>query len=228
MVAPAETILILGGTREAYDVAARLHADGTSRVITSLAGRTAAPLVPAGELRIGGFGGVDGLVCFLRAETVSRVIDATHPFAHQISQNARLACRQLALPLEVVERPAWTRRDGDHWTEVDDLETAARILPDNARVFLALGRQYLSAFTARPDCRFVIRMVDPPEVPLPFASHDLVLGKASADAETEAELLRKHAITHLVARNSGGNAGYGKILAARQLGIAVILLKRAS
>ncbi|MBP1851117.1 cobalt-precorrin-6A reductase [Rhizobium halophytocola] len=220
-----DTVLILGGTAEAADLAARLVAETTARVITSLAGRTMDPVLPPGEVRIGGFGGADGLAGYLKDEQVSRVIDATHPFARRISQNAVSACAAAGIPLERVERRPWLAGTGDRWTDVASLDAAAAALPRGARVFLALGRQYLDAFRARTDCHFVLRMVDPPEVPLGFASHDLLIGKP-ADADSEAALLSGHRITHVVCRNSGGAAGFGKIEAARMLGLPVILIAR--
>lgn len=221
-----EKLLILGGTAEAADLAARLVAEGKVDVLTSLAGRTANPAPIAGAVRIGGFGGVEGLARFIAENRIDRVIDATHPFATRISENARLACESAGVPLERLDRPSWTRDDKDRWTEVDTLEEAAAALPGGACAFLALGRQYLSAFEKRDDCHFVIRMVDPPEKTLGFRDFELILGKPSGDPRLEAELLKQYRITHLVCRNSGGNAGYGKILAARELALPVVLIKR--
>ncbi len=221
-----ERVLILGGTAEAADLATKLVAEGKVDVLTSLAGRTANPAPIAGTVRIGGFGGAEGLASFLAQNRIDRVIDATHPFATRISENARIACQAIGIPLEHLDRPSWTRSEHDDWTEVETLEQAAAALPSAARAFLALGRQHLAAFKGRDDCHFVIRMVDPPPEPMAFRSFDLILGKPSSDPQAEADLLSRHGITHLVCRNSGGNAGYGKILAARQLGLPVIILKR--
>lgn len=219
-------ILILGGTAEAADLAARLVAQGETDVITSLAGRTANPAPLAGEVRIGGFGGAEGLTRYIAENGITKVIDATHPFASRISENARLACAAAGVPLERPERPVWQRQPGDTWIEVRTLEEAAAALPAGARAFLALGRQHLASFEARPDCHFVVRVVDPPDVPPAFASSDLVVGKPSIDPEAETMLFRDHAITHLICRNSGGTAGYGKIMAARKLGLPVIMIGR--
>ena len=221
-----ETILILGGTAQAIEIAERLVSGGGKRVITSLAGRTADPKRPPGELHIGGFGGVEGLGAYLLTEGITRVIDATHPFARQISANAAAACQKVGVELEVVKRALWQEQPGDRWQPVADVTEAAAVLPAGARAFLALGRQHLAPFTARSDCHFVIRMVDPPEGTLGFASFDLVLGKPSQDTAAEAALLKAHEITHLVCRNSGGEAGYGKIAAARTLGLPVALIGR--
>lgn len=219
-------MLILGGTAEATALAEQLVARGDVTVVTSLAGRTAHPVLPPGEVRIGGFGGAAGLAAYIRDNGVTRLIDATHPFARRISENAIQAAAETGITLEHLVRPGWERQRGDRWQEVSALEEAAQVLPAGATVFLALGRQYLDAFAARSDCRFVIRMVDAPAEPLPFADSVLILGKPSADPVREAELFAAHGVTHLVCRNSGGAAGYGKIAAARQMGIPVIMIGR--
>ncbi len=230
MAAPVdrrEKVLILGGTAEAAAIARRL-VDAGADVVTSLAGRTSNPAPLPGRTRIGGFGGAEGLARYIAENGIAKVIDATHPFANRISQNARLACAATGIPLEQPARPAWEKRPGDNWIEVQSLEEAAAALPAGARVFLALGRQHLGTFEGRQDCHFVVRMVDPPEKPLGFASCDLLLGKASADPEEEADLFRLHRVTHLVCRNSGGEAGYGKIVAARRMGLPVVMVGRAA
>lgn len=220
-----QKILILGGTAEARLLAAHLIEEGHS-VTTSLAGRTVDPVLPEGEVRIGGFGGAEGLAAYLRDEQFDRMIDATHPFARRISENAIKASAMSGIPLEQRLRPRWQKQPGDRWKSVATLETAAEVLPQAATVFLALGRQYLDAFIGRDDCRFVIRMVDPPETPLGFSDHMLVLGKPASDPDREADLFTAHGITHLVCRNSGGPAGYAKIIAARQLALPVIMIER--
>jgi precorrin-6A/cobalt-precorrin-6A reductase len=220
-----QKILILGGTAEARLLAAQLIEEGHS-VTTSLAGRTVDPVLPDGEVRIGGFGGADGLAAYLRDEQFDRMIDATHPFARRISENAIKASAISGIPLEQRLRPRWQKQPGDRWKSVATLEAAAEALPQAATVFLALGRQYLDAFIGRDDCRFVIRMVDPPETPLGFSDHMLVLGKPASDPDREADLFSAHGITHLVCRNSGGPAGYAKIIAARRLALPVIMIER--
>ena len=223
--APRQKILILGGTAEARLLAAHLIEEGHI-VTTSLAGRTVDPVLPEGEVRIGGFGGAEGLAAYLRDEKFDRMIDATHPFAKRISENAIKASAMSGIPLEQRLRPRWQKQPGDRWKSVATLEAAAEALPQAATVFLALGRQYLEAFIRRNDCRFVIRMVDPPESPLGFSDHMLVLGKPASDPDREADLFTAHGITHLVCRNSGGPAGYAKIIAARRLALPVILIER--
>lgn len=220
-----QKILILGGTAEARILAERLVAEG-HLVTTSLAGRTVDPILPAGAVRIGGFGGAEGLAVYLQTEGFDRMIDATHPFARRISENAIKAAAISGVPLEQRLRPRWKKQPGDRWRSVATLEAAAEALPSGATVFLALGRQYLDAFVGRDDCRFVIRMVDAPETPLAFADYTLVLGKPASDPDREADLLTAHGVTHLVCRNSGGPAGYAKILAARRLAMPVVMLER--
>lgn len=220
-----QKILILGGTAEARLLAERLVVEG-HLVTTSLAGRTVDPILPAGAVRIGGFGGAEGLAVYLKTEGFDRMIDATHPFARRISENAIKAAAISGVPLEQRLRPRWQKQPGDRWRSVATLEAAAEALPSGATVFLALGRQYLDAFVGRDDCRFVIRMVDAPETPLAFADYTLVLGKPESDPDREADLLTAHGVTHLVCRNSGGPAGYAKILAARRLAMPVVMLER--
>ena len=222
-----ETVLILGGTREAAELAATLVKDHTGwRVVTSLAGRTKEPKPLAGEVRTGGFGGAEGLADYLRAEGVTRLIDATHPFARRISENARQAARMAGVRLEVRMRPPWKRQDGDRWIEVGSLEEACDAIPAGARVLLALGRQHIAPFAARADVHFLVRMVDPPETPLALPDHELLLSRPADTADEEAALLKAHDITHVVCRDSGGDGAYAKIAAARALGLPVIMIGR--
>ncbi|MCW4117140.1 cobalt-precorrin-6A reductase [Aurantimonas sp. MSK8Z-1] len=223
---PADTILILGGTAEAGALAGELAAARPNlRVITSLAGRTAAPSLPVGEVRIGGFGGADGLAAYLKEEGITRLIDATHPFAAGISRNAEKAAAAAAVPRLCLVRAPWMPVAGDLWTEVDCIGAARDALPGNARPFLALGRQHLSPFARRADLAPVVRMIDPPDPPLTFRA-DLVLGKPSCEPAEEAALFTRLGVTHLVCRNSGGGASYAKIEAARALALPVIVIAR--
>lgn len=223
----AKTILILGGTAEAEQYAKDVIAQHPDwRVIMSLAGRTKAPQKTPGETRIGGFGGAEGLAQYLRNEQVSQFVDATHPYALQISKNAKIASEQTRIPLTKIERPAWSRKAEDDWILVSGIDAACEALPRNARAFLALGSQYISAFEKRKDCHFTIRMVDPPTAPLPFFAHTVVLGKPPMDAAAERQLFEDNRITHLVTRNSGGTRSYAKIEAARLLKLPVIMIER--
>ena len=221
----ARAILILGGTAEARKLASRLAGRGDLRVITSLAGRTHAPATPAGEVRIGGFGGVAGLVAYLKSEGIAAVIDATHPFATTMSGNAVESCRQVSIPHVRLERPAWKPEIGDNWTNVEDEAAACAATPAGATAFLALGSQYLAAFVAREDLSYVVRMIDPPSA-RPPGNWVVITGKPSASADEEAALFSAHGISHLVCRNSGGTAGYAKIAAARDLGLPVVMIEQ--
>ncbi|MBU4531082.1 MAG: cobalt-precorrin-6A reductase [Hoeflea sp.] len=222
-----ETILILGGTREATELARDLvSANPGARIITSLAGRTKEPAPLAGEVRTGGFGGAEGLADYIRANGVTRLIDATHPFARQISLNAVEAARITGVALDIRTRNPWAREPGDDWIEVETLEAARDAIPPRARVLLALGSQHIGVFASREDVHFVVRMIDRPETPLDLHDHALVLGRPGDTAAVEAMLLVAHSITHIVCRNSGGPAAYAKIEAARQLGLPVIMVSR--
>ncbi|MAY61303.1 MAG: cobalt-precorrin-6A reductase [Rhizobiales bacterium] len=221
-----ETILILGGTREGAELAARLvMSRPEARVVTSLAGRTKEPAPLSGEVRIGGFGGAAGLADWMKNNTVTALIDATHPYAETISANAVAGAETAGVPLLRIARPAWPPEAGDRWIEVRDLEAAVDAVPGRSVSFLALGSQHVGAFSVRPDCHFIVRMVDPPESPLPFDA-EIVLGRPGADATSEEALFRAYDIDCIVCRNSGGDAGYAKIAAARNLGLPVIMIAR--
>ncbi len=222
----AKSILVLGGTAEAASLAKKLVANRDLRVITSLAGRTQRPAAIEGEVRSGGFGGVDGLCAYLDAEKIDLLIDATHPFAKQISAHARAAAFRTGIRLECVERPPWMPQKGDNWISVAGPDDAALALPSAARAFLALGRQHLEAFYARDDVHFVVRMVDAPPALLPFKNHELILARAGHDKACERALFQSYKISHLVCRNSGGARGSAKLAAARSLGLPVIMIER--
>ena len=225
---PSETILILGGTREAADLAKELvAAKPGARIITSLAGRTKEPAPLDGEVRTGGFGGIEGLARYLRETGVTRLIDATHPFARQISTNAIEASRLAGVALDVRTRTPWPKQPGDTWIEVETLEATRDAIPPRSRVLLALGSQHIDLFASRDDVHFVVRMIDQPDTPLELPDHTLVLGRPGDTAAVETMMLIAHSITHIVCRNSGGKAAYAKIEAARQLGLLVIMIGRS-
>ncbi len=224
---PAPHILVLGGTSEARQLAERLDRRGTLRLTLSLAGRTAAPLKQAGEIHVGGFGGADGLAQWLRDNKVDLLVDATHPFAIKMSANASAAAQTTGVPLIVVERKAWPRVDGDRWIEVASIEDAADALDIAPRtVLLTVGRQELGPFRNALQHRYVVRSVDPvgPESGLPGA--DYILDRGPFDEAAEHRLLRERGIEILVTKNSGGDATYGKIAAARALGLPVVMVQR--
>nr|WP_246149332.1 cobalt-precorrin-6A reductase [Skermanella pratensis] len=193
-------------------------------VVTSLAGRTRAPAVLPGEVRIGGFGGAEGLAAYLRDNAVTAVIDATHPFAATISRHAEEACRQAGVPRLALVRPEWVAGPGDRWIGVDDMEAAAAAVPGGARAFLTVGRQELGPFASRADAWFLARVIDPQEPPSPNIA--LVTGRGPFDLDAERALLADHGITVVVSKNSGGGASQPKLAAARELGIPVIMVRR--
>jgi precorrin-6A/cobalt-precorrin-6A reductase len=220
-------ILILGGTTEARQLAERLAGRPDLEVTVSLAGRTAAIVAHPVPLRVGGFGGADGLAEYLQRERVDLLVDATHPYAEIISRNAIAAANAANLPLLALRRRPWEPVAGDRWTVVADADAAiAAIGADPRRVFLALGRQEVAAFEAAPQHAYLIRSIDPVEPPLALPNAVYLVARGPFDEGEERALLARHGIEVIVCRNSGGTAAYGKIAAARVLGIAVIMLGR--
>ncbi|MCK7582978.1 MAG: cobalt-precorrin-6A reductase [Chromatiales bacterium] len=221
-------LLILGGTTEAYDLAERLAELGGRHVINSLAGRTANPRLPAGETRIGGFGGVEGLVRYLDERSIRAVIDVTHPFAARMGWNAAEACRLAGVPLLRLERPAWTPEPGDAWAPVATWADAAEALRETQarRVLLAVGRQELTHFADIEDIRFLIRLVTPPDPKPAFQAAEWLYSRGPFALDDERALLDTWAIDTLVCKNSGGEATSAKLIAARERGIRVVMLQR--
>lgn len=217
-------ILILGGIREAADLAAMLAGRGHF-VMTSLAGRTKEPLPVSGDIRIGGFGGATGLSAFIKAEKFDVLIDATHPFARLISANASIAAQTTGCHFISYTRPVWQKQQGDHWIDVASLEEAKTAIPVNSRVLLALGSQHIDGFSSRQDVHFIIRMVDLPQAPLLFENFSLIIGKPGG-VIAETQLLKEMQISHILCRNSGGVGAYAKIEAARNLLLPVIIINR--
>ena len=217
-------ILILGGTGEARELAAQLVSLG-HRVTTSLAGRTREPILPAGELRVGKFGGVPGLVGYLRAMQFDRLVDATHPYAGLISINAVAASQQTGIPLVRFMRPVWTEPEGTHWRHVADIAAAAEALPSGAAALITSGHEGLETLLERDDCRLVVRLIETPDEPLPRHAR-LLLGRPPYTLDTERTLFAREAITHLVTKNSGGPQTEAKLEAARLAGAEVIMVDR--
>jgi len=225
-MAEPRRVLILGGTEQARALADALAAESGIAPVTALAGRTAEPRRPAGIVRIGGFGGVDGLVAALAEVRAAALVDATHPYAARISANAVTAAGRAAVPLLRLDRLAWTPVPGDRWTVVPDMASAARALPSSpATVFLTTGRQSLAAFATRPEHRYVVRVVDPPEAALPIDA-DVIVARGPFSQDAERRLLRERGIGLVVTKNAGGEATYAKIAAARALGLPVIVVDR--
>jgi precorrin-6A/cobalt-precorrin-6A reductase len=220
-------VLILGGTTEASGLAHLLAADRRFETTLSLAGRTSKPRRQPVRTRIGGFGGVDGMAAWLRQEAIEAVVDATHPYADQISSHAVAACGRLAIPLATVLRPAWRPETGDQWLTVASAEAAAEALgPEPRRIFLSLGRLELGAFAASSQHHYLARMVDPPEGIVLPRDISLIFDRGPFDEQAETALLEQERIDLLVSKNSGGTATYAKIAAARRLGIPVVMIAR--
>lgn len=221
-------LLILGGTSEARLLAERLERRGNTRITLSLAGRTSSPLKQAGEVRTGGFGGADGLAAWLQDNRVDVLVDATHPFATQISANARAAAATTKIDLIVLEREAWQRVNGDRWIEVASIEDAVAALGGQPRtVFLAIGRQELAHFLRAPQHKYVVRSVDPVGADSELPNAVYILGRGPFDEAAEHRLLRERDIQVVVAKNSGGDGTYGKLAAARALNLPVIMVQRS-
>jgi precorrin-6A/cobalt-precorrin-6A reductase len=220
-------ILILGGTAEARGLAERLAKRADLDITLSLAGRTMSPAALPVPVRSGGFGGVAGLSDYLARERIEALIDATHPYANIISANAAAAARNAHVPFLALRRPRWLRADGDRWTEVDDVGAAVAALGQKPRrVFVALGRNELVPFTAAPQHHYLIRSVDPVEPPLPLPQVSYVTGRGPFSEADDRALLVSHRIDAVIAKNSGGSPTYGKIAAARALGLDVVMLRR--
>lgn len=225
-------LLLLGGTTEASALARHLAAHwqdpGAGRqAVFSYAGRTARPASQPLPCRIGGFGGASGLVDYLRAEAITHVVDATHPFAAQMSRNALAACGDAGVPIVSFERSPWHAQAGDCWTHVPDMEAAVATLPESGeRVFLAIGKQNLARFAIKPDNHYLLRLVDAPEAALPLPNATVEIARGPFDVAADMALMRRHQISHVVAKNAGGTGAKAKLAAARALGLPVILIDR--
>lgn len=219
-------VLILGGTTEARRLAEILH--GRVRLTSSLAGRVAQPRLPAGEVRIGGFGGAEGLAQWLRAHDVDALIDATHPFAGTISFHAAAAAAETHVPLLALRRPGWVAGEGDDWRPAASLQEAAALLPGlGQRVFLTTGRMGLAAFADLAEPWFLVRSVDAPEPPHP-PRMEVLLDRGPFTLDGERELLARHRIDVVVTKDSGGAATAPKLTAAREAGLPVVVVQRPS
>ena len=220
-------VLILGGTTEARLLGERLAQRRGLDVTLSLAGRTAAPVAHAVPVRIGGFGGAEGLAAYLTAERIDALIDATHPYATVISANAMEAARSSAVPFLVLHRPPWNAVAGDRWTEVDDASAAVGAIGQQSRnVFVALGRNDIAAFADGPQHNYLFRSVDPVDPPLPLPHVTYITARGPFRQADDRALMTAHQIDVVISKNSGGDAAYGKIAAARALGIEVIMVRR--
>ncbi|MEH2305873.1 cobalt-precorrin-6A reductase [Nostoc sp.] len=220
-------VLILGGTGDAAELAARVATIQGLDAITSLAGRTHEPSVPLGDLRVGGFGGVAGLASYLRVMQIDLLIDATHPFASQISFNAADAANEVGVPRLMLIRPPWEKESGDRWMEVDSIEAAAASVANQAhRVFLTVGRQELAAFAHLEEIWFLMRMIDPPVDDALVPPGMVLCDRGPFTLNNERQILIDNKIDTIVSKNSGGEATKPKIIAARELGVKVVMVNR--
>ncbi len=225
-------LLILGGTPEAARLAqgaVEKFADKLE-VISSLAGRTSNPAPLPGSVRRGGFGGAGGLADYLAEEKIDVVIDATHPFAARISAHGREACEAKGVLRLTLLRPPWQREAGDDWVEAGGIEDAARALKASTapggRVFLTTGPGSLAPFAALDDRRFLVRLIEPPKAPLGLSDYETVIGRGPFTVAGERALMAEKRIEVLVSKLAGGGATYAKIIAARQLSLPVIMIRR--
>lgn len=217
------TLLVLGGTGEARQIAERLK--GYDAVI-SLAGATRMPEAQPLPTRIGGFGGADGFRRFLDEGGMTAVLDATHPYAHRITKRTAHICAEADIPYTQFLRPPWVPEPGDNWTEIATEPEAARHIPPGAAVFLGTGRQTLERFSNLQGREVICRQIDPPEKPFPFAGGRYLVGRPPFSVEDEVALFQDLGIDVLVVKNAGGAPSRTKLTAARQLGIPVLMIAR--
>ena len=219
-------LLILGGTLEASALAGAVAEKGMTATL-SYAGRVERLKEQPIPRRVGGFGGICGLAQYLRYHKITHVVDATHPFAAQISENAVVACRQNAIRLLALTRPPWCKKAGDDWQNARDIAAAVTALSGPAkRVMLAIGRMHLAQFSPCPQHQYLLRLVDAPDVPPPLPHHRIIISRGPFTVAGDAALLQDHDIELVVAKNSGGSGAQAKILAARQLGLPVLMIDR--
>jgi precorrin-6A/cobalt-precorrin-6A reductase len=220
-------LLILGGTGDALALARQAIDLPELAVITTLAGRTQAPKTVAGTVRVGGFGGEAGLVEYLQTAQIDLLIDATHPFAAQMSWHGAGAAQQVEIPWLMLVRPAWTRSSLDNWIEVDSIAAAVTAIPTTAkRIFLTIGRQQLPPFAVLTDRWCLMRSIDPPDPTMQLPPGELLLDRGPFSLAQELKLLQDYRIEAIVSKNSGGAATYAKVIAARELGLPIVMVQR--
>jgi len=219
-------ILILGGTQEGFWLAEQLSEIAGIEIVSSLAGRTKEPRAPKGEVRMGGFGGADGMARYLREERITHLVNATHPFAERISANAIAAAATAGIPLMRLLRPAWIARHDDRWIAARHATEAAELCRRaGGRIFLTLGSGEITAFADIHNAHFLVRMVDAPDR-LPLSDYRVIAARGPFMLQDELRLLAEHHVGLIVAKNSGGEATYAKIEAARSMGLPVIMIER--
>ena len=219
-------VLLLAGTSEAAEIAAALVGRRDVAVQASMAGATRAPRDLGVPMRLGGFGGEDAFRDYLTEQGIEIVVDATHPFATRISTRTAKVCAEMGVGYVLVQRPGWTPQAGDRWHFVDTMEQIRKIVPPASRVFLATGRNTLQKFEILNDCRILCRVIDPPRDPFPFAHGRFVVGRPPFSVAQEIAFFTQERIDWIVVKNSGGSRSESKLVAARQLGLPVILINR--
>ncbi|QBY01677.1 cobalt-precorrin-6A reductase [Rhodophyticola sp. CCM32] len=219
-------LLILGGTTEATALARAVAEAGIAGIV-SFAGRVARPVRQPLPQRVGGFGGVSGLAAYLQDQDITHVVDATHPFAAQMSRNAIAACAQTGVPLVALTRAPWLPRPGDAWTHVADIAGAVAALDHpRKRVMLAVGRMHLAEFAPNPQHVYLLRLVDAPGFELPLPHTEVLVSRGPFTQAEDEALMQAHSIDVVVSKNAGGTGAYAKIAAARALGLPVIMIGR--
>lgn len=219
-------LLILGGTREATQLA-YLCAELGVNATMSYAGRVERVKPQPIAHRVGGFGGAKGLAYYIADEGITHVIDATHPFAAQMSDNAVRAAAMTGRPLCALTRLPWEEEAGDDWLRVADIPQAVAALSGTRRaVFLAIGRMHIDAFVKQPQHRYILRLVDPPKEEPPFPDHLSIISRGPFTYEDDLRLLKQHRVDVVVSKNAGGLGSRSKIQAARDLGLKVIMIDR--
>jgi precorrin-6A/cobalt-precorrin-6A reductase len=221
---PAKSVLIIGGTGEARDIAALLKQAGLDP-ITSLAGITSDPVLPPGRLRKGGFGSPSAMAQYISETGIAAVVDASHPYATRITAKTVAAAAEAGVPCWRLERPAWEQRPGEKWISAPDVAQAAALLPAGCRALVTTGRRHLEAFLLRRDLSGLIRVIEAPDVEFP-ENWQLLLARPPFSPASERALFEREKITVLVTKNSGGEATRGKLDVARELGIAVVMVDR--
>ncbi|SLN10908.1 Precorrin-6A reductase [Pseudoruegeria aquimaris] len=219
-------LLLLAGTGEARRLAERLSTCGGIEVIASLSGATRSPAPLPVPTRSGGFGGEGGQIKFIQKNGIGAVVDATHPFAHRISARSAALCAKLQIPYLQLLRPEWRAEPGDRWVQVGSGREAPAHIPPGARVFLAVGRQTLTEFESLTACHLICRQIDPPEGAFPFPNGEYHVGRPPFSVAQEEALFRRLRIDWLAVKNAGGEASRTKLVAARNLGLPVLMLAR--
>ena len=219
------TLLLLAGTSEARKIAWGLSTRGTA-AIASLAGATRSPDPLPLPTRVGGFGGQAGFEAFLRENAITAVLDATHPFAAAITGRTARVCAALSMPYLHLLRPEWRPEPGDRWTDIGSEQEAATHIPPGSTVFLATGRLTLDRFSGLQGCRVLCRQIDPPTAPFPFEGGEFIISRPPFSVQREVDLFGALGVDWLVVKNAGGAESRTKLVAARQLDIPVLLLRR--